>query len=111
MTGSTKFNPLPLPPSKNDANSFKKTITAGLLNRRENAGTIFFVVFNKILVQPKIFCMLKWSAVFFVIAIVAAIFGFTGIAAGAASIAKTLFFIVLVIWLVLLVLGVTIFKK
>jgi uncharacterized membrane protein YtjA (UPF0391 family) len=37
--------------------------------------------------------MLKWSAIFFVIAIIAAVFGFTGIAAGAASIAKTLFFI------------------
>jgi uncharacterized membrane protein YtjA (UPF0391 family) len=55
--------------------------------------------------------MLKWSAIFFVIAIIAAVFGFTGIAAGAASIAKTLFFILIVIWLVLLVLGMTIFKK
>jgi uncharacterized membrane protein YtjA (UPF0391 family) len=55
--------------------------------------------------------MLKWSAIFFVIAIIAAVFGFTGIAAGAASIAKTLFFILITIWLVLLVLGITVFKK
>lgn len=32
--------------------------------------------------------MLYWTVVFFVIALIAAIFGFTGIAAGAASIAK-----------------------
>jgi uncharacterized membrane protein YtjA (UPF0391 family) len=37
--------------------------------------------------------MLYWAAVFFVIALVAAIFGFGGIAAGAAGIAKTLFFV------------------
>ncbi len=36
--------------------------------------------------------MLKWSAIFFVIAIIAAIFGFSGIAAGAASVAKTIFY-------------------
>ncbi|WP_224018252.1 DUF1328 family protein [Ferruginibacter albus] len=45
------------------------------------------------------------------IAIVAAIFEFTGIAAGAASIAKTLFFIFIVIVLVMVTLGVTIMKK
>jgi uncharacterized membrane protein YtjA (UPF0391 family) len=55
--------------------------------------------------------MLKWSAIFLLIAIVAAIFGFTGIAAGAAAIAKTLFFIFLVLVLVTLLLGVTIMKK
>lgn len=35
--------------------------------------------------------MLYWTAAFFVIAIIAAIFGFTGIAASAAGIAKLLF--------------------
>jgi uncharacterized membrane protein YtjA (UPF0391 family) len=55
--------------------------------------------------------MLKWSAIFLLIAIVAAIFGFTGIAAGAAAIAKTLFFIFLVLVLVTFLLGVTIMKK
>ncbi|SJZ87508.1 DUF1328 domain-containing protein [Sediminibacterium ginsengisoli] len=55
--------------------------------------------------------MLKWSFAFFVIALIAALFGFTGIASGAASIAKTLFFIFIVIWLVLLILGATLFKK
>lgn len=55
--------------------------------------------------------MLKWSLAFFLVAIVAAIFGFTGIAAGAASVAKIIFFIFVFLWLLLLVLGITIFKK
>jgi uncharacterized membrane protein YtjA (UPF0391 family) len=49
--------------------------------------------------------MLKWAAIFFVIALVAALFGFTDVAAGAATIAKVLFGIFLVIFLVFLVLG------
>jgi uncharacterized membrane protein YtjA (UPF0391 family) len=40
--------------------------------------------------------MLYYAAVFFIIALVAAAFGFFGIAAGAASIAKILFFIFLI---------------
>jgi uncharacterized membrane protein YtjA (UPF0391 family) len=47
--------------------------------------------------------MLKYAAIFFVIAIVAAIFGFGGIAIGAAEIAKILFVIFLVLFLVSLV--------
>ena len=49
--------------------------------------------------------MLYWAAVFFVIALIAAIFGFGGIAVGAAEIAKVLFFIFLVIFVVSLILG------
>lgn len=47
--------------------------------------------------------MLGWAITFFLIAIVAAIFGFGGIAAGAVSIAKILFFIFLVLFIVSLV--------
>ena len=43
--------------------------------------------------------MLHYAAVFFIIALVAALFGFGGIAAGAAEIAKVLFFIFLVLFL------------
>ena len=50
--------------------------------------------------------MLQYAAVFFVIALIAAVFGFTGIAVGAAEIAKVLFFIFLAIFLVVLVFGV-----
>jgi uncharacterized membrane protein YtjA (UPF0391 family) len=49
--------------------------------------------------------MLYWAAVFLVIALVAALFGFTGIAAGAADISRILFYIFLVIFLVSLILG------
>jgi uncharacterized membrane protein YtjA (UPF0391 family) len=41
--------------------------------------------------------MLHYAVVFFVIALIAAVFGFTGLAAGAAGIAKTLFFVFLVL--------------
>jgi uncharacterized membrane protein YtjA (UPF0391 family) len=50
--------------------------------------------------------MLYWAAVFFVIAIVAAAFGFGGIAAGAVSIAKILFVIFLVLFLVSAIAGI-----
>jgi uncharacterized membrane protein YtjA (UPF0391 family) len=49
--------------------------------------------------------MLHYALVFFVIALIAALFGFGGIAAGAAEIAKVLFFIFLVLFIVSLVLG------
>jgi len=39
--------------------------------------------------------MLHYAVVFFVIALIAAVFGFTGIAVGAASIAKILFMVFL----------------
>jgi uncharacterized membrane protein YtjA (UPF0391 family) len=49
--------------------------------------------------------MLNWALAFFVIALVAAILGFGGIAVAAAGIAKILFFIFLVLFLVALVGG------
>ena len=55
--------------------------------------------------------MLKWSFIFLIIAVVAGIFGFTGVEEGAASIAKILFFIFISVWIIMLVLGMTIFKK
>jgi uncharacterized membrane protein YtjA (UPF0391 family) len=53
--------------------------------------------------------MLHYAAVFFIIALVAALFGFGGIAAGAAEIAKVLFFIFLVLFLASLV--VSLFRR
>jgi uncharacterized membrane protein YtjA (UPF0391 family) len=49
--------------------------------------------------------MLRWSLIFFIVAIVAAVFGFGGIAAGATEIARVLFFLFVVIFLVSLVWG------
>jgi uncharacterized membrane protein YtjA (UPF0391 family) len=45
------------------------------------------------------------------VAIIAAIFGFTGIAMASAGIAKILFFIFLVLFIVALILGGTLFRK
>jgi uncharacterized membrane protein YtjA (UPF0391 family) len=50
--------------------------------------------------------MLYWALVFFLIAIVAAFFGFGGVATTAAGIAQILFFVFVVIFLVSLVMGV-----
>ena len=49
--------------------------------------------------------MLGWALFFFVVALVAALFGFTGIAVGAAAIAKFLFFLFVIIFLFTLVMG------
>ena len=50
--------------------------------------------------------MLRWAVLFLVISLIAALFGFTDIAVAAAGIAKILFFVFLVIFLVFLLLGV-----
>jgi uncharacterized membrane protein YtjA (UPF0391 family) len=50
--------------------------------------------------------MIKWALIFFVISLIAGLFGFTNVAAGARGIAKILFFIALAIFLVVLVFGV-----
>lgn len=47
--------------------------------------------------------MLTWVLIFLGIAIVAAVFGFTGIAVQAAGIAKILFFIFIVLFLISLI--------
>lgn len=49
--------------------------------------------------------MLHYAVVFLVIALIAALFGFGGIAAGAVEIAKVLFFIFLALFVVSLVVG------
>ena len=55
--------------------------------------------------------MLRWAVIFLVIALVAALFGFTGIASAAAGIAKFLFFLFLVICLVLFIAGMSVAKR
>ncbi len=49
--------------------------------------------------------MLYWAVVFFIVAIIAAVFGFGGIAAGATTIAQVLFFVFLVVFLASLIAG------
>ena len=50
--------------------------------------------------------MLKWALIFFVISLIAGFFGFTGVASGAKSIAKVLFFVAIIVFLIVLVFGV-----
>jgi uncharacterized membrane protein YtjA (UPF0391 family) len=47
--------------------------------------------------------MLRWALAFFIIAIIAAVFGFTGIAVASAGIAKILFVVFLVLFLLSLI--------
>jgi uncharacterized membrane protein YtjA (UPF0391 family) len=49
--------------------------------------------------------MLRWALIFLVVAIVAGIFGFAGIMVAAAGIAKLLFYLFLVLFLVSLIMG------
>ncbi len=49
--------------------------------------------------------MLYWSVIFFIIAILAAAFGFGGLAAGAADIGKVLFFLFVVLFLISFMVG------
>jgi uncharacterized membrane protein YtjA (UPF0391 family) len=49
--------------------------------------------------------MLGWSAFFLVIALIAALFGFVGIAGASIEIAKLLFFIFIAIFLISLIIG------
>jgi len=49
--------------------------------------------------------MLKLALFFLVVSVVAALFGFTGIAVAAAGIARILFFIFIVVFLALLIAG------
>jgi uncharacterized membrane protein YtjA (UPF0391 family) len=49
--------------------------------------------------------MLRYAIIFFIVAIIAALFGFGGIAAGATEIAKILFFVFVVLFVVSLVAG------
>jgi uncharacterized membrane protein YtjA (UPF0391 family) len=49
--------------------------------------------------------LLRWALAFFIIAIIAAVFGFTGIAAGAEDIARFLFFLFLAVVVLFVVLA------
>ena len=54
--------------------------------------------------------MSKWAIIFFIVSVVAGFFGFTGVASGARTIAKWLFAIAVVIFLIVLIFGVMLGK-
>jgi uncharacterized membrane protein YtjA (UPF0391 family) len=60
---------------------------------------------NPLHCKPSEDVMLHYALLFFVVAIIAAVFGFGGIAAGAAGIAKVLFVLFLICALVALLMG------
>ncbi len=55
--------------------------------------------------------MLYWAFVFLIIGIIAAIFGFGGIAGAAIGIAKVIFFIFIALFVIFLILGFTVFRR
>jgi uncharacterized membrane protein YtjA (UPF0391 family) len=55
--------------------------------------------------------MLRWAILFLVIGLVAGLLGFTSVAGASIAIAKTLFFIFMVIFLVLLIAGLTMVRR
>ena len=55
--------------------------------------------------------MLKWAFVFLVLGLIAALLGFTSIAGASIAIAKILFFVFMVIFVVLLVAGLTVARR
>ena len=50
--------------------------------------------------------MLKWAIIFFIVSVIAGYFGFTGVASTTRTLAKVLFFIALLVFLIVLVFGV-----
>jgi uncharacterized membrane protein YtjA (UPF0391 family) len=54
--------------------------------------------------------ILKWALIFFLVSVVAGILGFTDISVASADVARFLFYVFVVIFLVLLILGLTIFR-
>ncbi len=55
--------------------------------------------------------LLKWAAILASAAVVAAIFGFTEVAGGLADIARVLFFLFLIGVVILLILGLFVYRK
>lgn len=55
--------------------------------------------------------MLRWALIFLVVGLIAGLLGFTGIAGTSIAIAKTLFFVFMVIFAVLLIAGLAVGRR
>jgi uncharacterized membrane protein YtjA (UPF0391 family) len=55
--------------------------------------------------------LLKWALIFLVLAAIAAVLGFGGVAQGFEDVAKVLFFVFLVVFAIIGLLGVTVFRS
>ena len=54
--------------------------------------------------------MLRWALIFLVLGLIAAAFGFTGIAGASVEIARVVFFLFLAIFAVMFILGLTVYR-
>jgi uncharacterized membrane protein YtjA (UPF0391 family) len=54
--------------------------------------------------------MLRWALIFLVLGLIAAAFGFTGIAGTSVEIAQVLFFLFLAIFAITFILGLTVYR-
>ena len=54
--------------------------------------------------------ILKWALIFLAVSIIAGLLGFTGVSVVSADIARVLFYVFAAIFIVLLLLGLTIFR-
>jgi len=55
--------------------------------------------------------MLRWAAIFLVLGLIAAAFGYTGVAGASVGIAKVLFFLFLALFALTLILGLTVYRS
>lgn len=55
--------------------------------------------------------MLRWALIFFIVSIIAGVFGFTGISNATEDIAQVLFYIFISIFVVMLVIGLIVGRK
>lgn len=55
--------------------------------------------------------MLRWALLFLILGLIAGALGFTGVAGASIAIAKVLFFIFIAIFLAMLILGLTVYRK
>ena len=55
--------------------------------------------------------ILRWAIIMLLVSLVAALFGFTDLSAASADVSRVLFYIFGVIFLVLLILGLTAFRR
>ena len=81
---------------------------AAALMERHGVNRIEFAVAIE---RPRVMSILKWAVIMLLVSLVAALFGFTDLAAASADVARVLFYIFAVIFLVLLVLGMTILRR
>ena len=55
--------------------------------------------------------MLRWAFIFLVVGLIAGLLGFTGIAGASIGIAKFLFFLFVAMFVLLLILGLTVYRS